>query len=66
MIIPRKHAMKAIESGNAKEVGICTSEYAGAPDGRKYVIVDRYDHQRVDHYPATDKDLDRLESANPH
>ncbi|MEN0109088.1 MAG: hypothetical protein AAF805_00045 [Planctomycetota bacterium] len=57
MIISRIHALAAIRRGDAAEMGI--TDY----DGQPMVIVDRYDHQRVDHYHPTDDDLDRLGST---
>ena len=57
MRIPRKHAMAALKRGDAFEAGLT---YTGEAHPRAYVILDRYDHQRVDHYPATEDDVDRL------
>ena len=62
MIIPRKNALAFVEGGQAAEVGLTQSAY-NTQDGRWYVIVDRYDLQRTDHYPATLADLDRLAAA---
>ena len=53
MIISRSQALAAIARGDAAESGV--TDYDGA-----LVAVDRYDHQRVDHYRPTDADLERL------
>ncbi len=57
MIISRKHARRILRAGRAAEIGLTTYE------GRKHVIVTRYDLQRTDHYLATDADEDRLTAA---
>lgn len=44
MIISRKYAIKLIKSGKAKRDGIVTS------NSLNYVIIIRYDLQRIDHY----------------
>ncbi len=54
-IIARLHGLKLVRDGQAREDGLTKNDR-----DRDYVIVTRYDLQRVDHYPATDKDLDRL------
>ena len=54
MIISRSQALAAIARGDAAEFSV--TDHDGAP----MVVVDRYDHQRVDHYRATDADLERL------
>lgn len=60
MILPRKTALDLVKSGKASEVGLTRSAWNETSD-RWYVIVDRYDLQRTDHYRATDADLNRLE-----
>jgi len=52
MILSRKHLMDLVGKGKAEKVGI-----ARGNDGKEYVIVDRYDVWRTDHFPATAQDI---------
>ena len=58
MILTRKTLMAHIRQGRAEEVGLIREN-----DGTYYVIVDRMDGQRTDHYQATDVDIKRLQEA---
>ena len=55
MFISRLHGLKLVRDGQAQEDGLTQNDR-----DQYYVILTRYDLQRVDHYPATDEDLDRL------
>lgn len=58
MIIKRNTAKRLVRDGQASEVGICHH------DEREYIIVDRYDLQRTDHYLATSADCERIRSRD--
>jgi hypothetical protein len=45
MTITRKYALHLIKSGRARKVGTVDGEI------RRYVVLDRLDLQRTDHYP---------------
>jgi hypothetical protein len=62
MLIDRVLAQHIIAKGDAREVGL-TSGSSGSPENEWFVIVDRLDLQRVDHYYATDDDIDRLQGV---
>jgi len=50
MIISRSHAKRLVRQGKATEIGVTSS------DTKRYVILNRHDLQRVDHYLALDRD----------
>ena len=52
MIIDKKYAKRLIKQGKAAEVGLTTDQppWAQHYQGTTYVIIDRYDLQRADHY----------------
>ena len=45
MIVSSSYAKRLIREGKAEVVGTCTET-----DGRQYVVINRYDLQRTDHY----------------
>ena len=49
MIISRSHAKRLVRQGKATEIGVTSS------DTKRYVILNRHDLQRVDHYLALDR-----------
>jgi len=59
MTITREHAQRLIRKGIAWEVGRCTGGDRW-PDYPHYVIIERSDLQRTDHYPATTADDERM------
>ena len=58
MILARQTLKALIRQGRAEEAGLIREN-----DGTYYVIVDRMDGQRTDHYQATDADIKRLQEA---
>jgi len=60
MIISRKHAKSLIRRGVAWEVGRCTGGNRW-PEYPHYVIIERSDLQRTDHYPASTTDDERMD-----
>ena len=61
MIITRRHGRRLIREGRAAIGGVVTGGPYW-PEGNHYVIVDRYDRGRTDHYPATERDERELDA----
>ena len=50
MVITKATAKKLIKSGKAREAGETNTQGWGNPNGKIYVIAERFDLMRVDHY----------------
>ena len=60
MIISRSHAKRLVRQGKATEIGVTSS------DTKRYVILNRHDLQRVDHYLLSDDDNAIIETICTH
>lgn len=58
MIITKRTARKHIKAKNAAVIGTVRED-----NGQLYAIVDRYDLQRVDHYPIDQREADKIEAT---
>ena len=56
MVISRKTAIGLVEAGRAKIDGYTRDEFTD----KAWIIVDRFDFQRVDHCLATDEDIEHI------
>jgi len=58
VVISRRYARELVREGRAREVGVTR----GDQDWERYVIVERLDLQRVDHYRGTLADERRADA----
>jgi hypothetical protein len=62
MTITRDYARRLVRTGRAREDGL-VSGGAAWPEYPHYVAITRHDTHSTDHYPATERDEDRLTIA---